>query len=284
MPNKFELYGILISTAILTLFFISTHRCILPQRRAIHHTTQDGIRRLLDRPSASKTALLRSRASANARLVGAFHLTNTFVSPDPAIHSAFRLKSTALLQMAQRDWRDFTDVALQSVEFALPDRTTEFHTFVQAATLSTVIVGLLDPTANITALASTDVKAVADLITRIWILSKKPERIPTHLLQKLNDHLRQLMPDEDAYPNPLDFVITTWEVLWRVVGVTVAHVHADAVACEAFRDLNENPGFLQFRAARLARTSPSAEHYINEALRDVSTPFPGGSPPSPSYP
>ncbi|KAJ7491000.1 hypothetical protein FB451DRAFT_1221709 [Mycena latifolia] len=267
MSNTFEFYGICACTAILVFSFISTCRYVFPRRRTRHHHIPAAIRRLLDPPHTSKDTLLLSRASANARLVPAFGLTNTFISPDPEVHSAFRTQSIHLFQASQRDWRQFTNVALQAVELALPDETIPFHTFVQTTTLSTIIIGLLDPHADISALAANDLEVVSNLITRIWTLSKKPDPIPEQLLQQLNDHLRCLIPDQGAYPNPLDFVIPTWETLWRVVAVTLAHVHADAAACEAFRDLNENPSWLQFRTARLDRTSPSVENYIHEALR-----------------
>ncbi|KAJ7447829.1 cytochrome P450 [Mycena latifolia] len=267
MSNTFEFYGICACMVILAFSFILTCQYVFLRRRTRYHRIPAAIRRLLSPPHTSKDTLLRSRASANARLVPAFGLTNTFVSPDPEVHSAFRTQSIHLFQAAQRDWRQFTNVALQAVELALPDQTIPFHTFVQTATLSTIIVGLLDPHADISALAANDLEVVSNLITHIWTLSKKPDLIPEQLLQQLNDHLRRLVPDQDAYPNPLDFVIPTWETLWRVVAVTLAHLHADAAACEAFRDLNENPSWLQLRAARMTGTSPTVENYIHEALR-----------------
>ncbi|KAJ7084873.1 hypothetical protein B0H15DRAFT_923543 [Mycena belliarum] len=266
--SNLKLYGICLCAAILTFFFIfrfwSLHR-----QGTVLHQTLESIRLLLDPPDTPKDTLLRSRASANARLVGAFHLTNTFVSPDPAVNSAFRTQSSRLLQAAQRDWRQFSDIALQAVEMALPDRrlNSPFDGFVATVTLSTIIVGLLEPHADIAALAANDLEIVSNLITHIWILSKKPEPIPPQLLQKLNDHLRHLIPDQLVYPNPLDFVIPTWETLWRVVAAALVHIHRDVIASEAFRDLIENPSFVQFRASRLARTSPSVEDYILETLR-----------------
>ncbi|KAJ7700771.1 hypothetical protein B0H17DRAFT_1128627 [Mycena rosella] len=266
MPDTLEFYGICLCTAILTIIFISTHCRVRPLRRTIHHTTPEGIRRLLDPPPRLMGRLLRSRALPNARLVAAFKLTNTFVSADPTIHIDFVAKCIELFHIAEKDWPHFNCVAEQAVKLAIPDETIDFRTFVQSVTLSTVVVGLLDTTADITALAS-DVEAVGDLITQVWILSKKPEEIPPDLLAKLNDHLRRLMPDEVAYPNPLDFVVPVWETLWRVVGVTLAHVHTDIVARAEFQMLNDNPDLLNSREPKPDVTAPSAVDYINEALR-----------------
>ncbi|KAJ6606113.1 hypothetical protein DFH09DRAFT_1119326 [Mycena vulgaris] len=282
MSKLLELYGICLFTAILTLVLISRDRRVFPLRLPIFHRTPAAIRRLLAPPTTSKEILLHSRASANARLWRAFRLTNTFVSADLDVHSQFHSQSIALLRASQRDWPQFTRTALLAVELALPNRTTEFHTFVQSVTLSTVIIGLLAPDADITALRANDLEVVSSLITHIWVLSKTPHQIPTQPLQELNERLRRLIPDQDAHPNPLDFVIPAWETLWRVVAVTLAHVHTDPDACEAFRDLNENPGFLQFRAARLFGTSSSVEDYISESLRHFPAPLFGDTHPSPN--
>ncbi|KAJ7778831.1 hypothetical protein DFH07DRAFT_796154 [Mycena maculata] len=266
MSNLLELYGICLCTAIL-FFFISILNRFVSLRKPIHRRTPGGIHLLLDPPTSSKDTLLLSRASPNARLRRAFRLTNTFVSANPAVHSDFVKKSIVLLHATKRDWEVFTGIAVQAVESALPDFTTPFHTFVRAVTLRTIIVGLLDPQIVVTTLASNDIDVVTRLITDIWILSKNPDSVPEHLLERLNVRLRRLVPDHDAYPNPLDFVIPTWETLWRVVAVTVAHIYADADACAAFRDLNDNPTADQFRGKRVHTTSPSAEDHIHESLR-----------------
>ncbi|KAJ7107251.1 hypothetical protein C8R43DRAFT_1045217 [Mycena crocata] len=274
MSNIFEFYGICSCMAILTLFFLSTHfRCVSPSRSTFHRTPA-AIHSLLDPPTTSTDTLLRSRASANVRLLDAFHLTNTFVSPDPTTHFEFRRKSINLIREVHRNWTRFASVAAQAVELSLPDSSIEFHTFVRAVTLSTVIVGLLDPDADITALGATDVNIVANLISDIWLLSKNPDPIPEHLRAMLNTRLRRLIPDQDAYPNPLDFVIPAWETMWRLVAVTIAEVHQDAAACRAFRILHFNPDIAYFRAPTYGGTSPSIEAYMNESLRHLPSRLP----------
>ncbi|KAJ7904277.1 hypothetical protein B0H14DRAFT_595532 [Mycena olivaceomarginata] len=266
MSGVFELYGTCLCMSIL-VFFLSCMFCMIPPRQTVVYRTPASIRGLLDPPGPTMDTLLRSRASPNARLIRAFHISNSFVSPDPTVHANFLIKSRSLLRAAKRNWTRFNGTALQAVELSLPDHTIPFDVFVRSVTLRTTIVGLLDPDVDITSLSSNDVHIVTNLITDIWILSKKPAEIPEHLLEMLNHHLRRLIPDQAAYPNPLDFVIPIWETLWRVVAATLAYVHTNAVARRAFLDLNDHPDEDQFCAPKLHRTSPSAENYISESLR-----------------
>jgi hypothetical protein len=148
MSNIFELYGICICTSI--LIFFSTRFCFYLRRPATVHRTPAAIRGLLDPPTPSMDTLLRSRASPNARLFQTFHLSNTFVSPDRAIRADFLRRSRYLLHVAERDWERFTGVAQQAVELTLPDLPTPFHTFIRSVTLSTIIVGLLEPDSDLT--------------------------------------------------------------------------------------------------------------------------------------
>ncbi|KAJ7765735.1 hypothetical protein B0H16DRAFT_1524181 [Mycena metata] len=267
MTNAFEFYGICICMTILAIFFLSTPHCVFSSRRPITHRTPTAVRGLLHPLAVPTDTLLRSRASANARLCRAFRLSNSLVDPDLAVHAVFLGECRALLEAAGC-WTRFSGVALQAVELALPDIATPFHVFVRAVTLCTVIEGLLDPHTDITSSTSNDVDIVTSGITRLWLLSKDPEPIPEHLLAELNASLRRLLPDIEKYPNPLDFVIPAWEVLWCVVAVTIARVHEDEAACEAFRDFSANLDILPFfHAPRRGGTSSSVENYINESLR-----------------
>ncbi|KAK7035946.1 hypothetical protein R3P38DRAFT_2517244 [Favolaschia claudopus] len=249
MPSTIlELYGICICAAIL-FFFLSARFSMGFRQRPILHRTPAAVRSLLDpfdRPSMD--TLLHSRASPNSRLIRAFHLSNTFVSSDPTVHTNFNHDSAA--------------------ELALPNNsTTPFNVYVGAVTLRTIIAGLLMPDADVASLDANDVNIAAELITELWILSKQPTQIPEHLLQMLNHHIRRLIPDQAQYPNPLNFIIPTWETLWRVVAVTVAHVCNDVAARKTFRDLNGNPNLDQFLTTKQDGNSPSANFYICESLR-----------------
>ncbi|KAJ7348852.1 hypothetical protein DFH08DRAFT_807452 [Mycena albidolilacea] len=79
--------------------------------------------------------------------------------------------------------------------------------------LRTIIIGLPYPCADITPLAPN--------ITTAEI---------QHLLEELNHYLRDLVPDQTAYPNLSNFGIPTWETLCRVVAVTLAYTHTNVVA------------------------------------------------------
>ncbi|KAJ7611773.1 hypothetical protein FB45DRAFT_316828 [Roridomyces roridus] len=252
-----------VSTVFLLLFVLFVVR----RRSPIYHQTVANVRLLLDPPDVSKEALLRSRALPNARLRAAFQLTNTFVSGDAAIHSEFVHKSLTLLRAAKQDWGRFLYVVDRAVNLALPQSSVQFQTFIRAVTLRAIIVGVLAPDTDITALAANDIDVVAELITELWIRSKDAGHIPKDLLFSLNMHLRNLIPNHILYPNPLDFIIPTWETLWRVVAVTVAHVYRDEEALCVFRDLRARPTIEQFRASGLAGRSPVVEDYINESLR-----------------
>ncbi|KAJ6630308.1 hypothetical protein B0H10DRAFT_1984027, partial [Mycena sp. CBHHK59/15] len=110
-------------------------------------------------------------------------------------------------------------------------------------------------------LASSDIDIATNLITDIWILSKKPDQIQPHLLEMLNRSLRRILPDQDKYPNPIDFVIPTWETLWRVVAVTLPI---------AFQDLFDNPDKEQFRApdsGNALRLHPPVKHISRHVFR-----------------
>ncbi|KAJ7611759.1 hypothetical protein FB45DRAFT_940928 [Roridomyces roridus] len=259
-----QVYGICLCTAILTFLFSSTLVRVFTPGRPIRRSTVAAIRRLLGPPNPAIQGLLRTRAAANTRLQDAFHLTNTFVSSSTTVHSDFLKQSSDLLRASRKDWRGFADVADQAVQLSLTN--TPFHTFIRSVVLRTVIVGLLDPSTDITYLDAFDIDAAAELMSDLWVRSKQPQPIPQELLEKLNNHLRRLVPDEEKYPYPLDWVIPAWETLWRVVAVTVAYVDQDVEARDAFRSLVDKPTMATFRERRGA-SSPSAQDYIDEGLR-----------------
>ncbi|KAK7035966.1 hypothetical protein R3P38DRAFT_2616511 [Favolaschia claudopus] len=266
-PTNLVLPVICICAAII-IFFLLAQFTSFRQRPTLHRTPA-AVRSLLDpidRPSMD--TLLHSRASPNSRLIRAFHLSNTFVSSDPTVHTNFNHNSVSLIRAAEKNWPRFSDIALQAAELALPnDSTTPFHVYVGAVTLRTIIAGLLVPDADVASLDANDVDVVAELITELWIRSKKPARIPEHLLETLNFHVRHLVPDQVQYPQPLDFIIPTWETLWRVVAATLACVYGNIAARQTFLDLNENPNLDQFSTPKQEGSSPSAKDYICESLR-----------------
>ncbi|KAJ3569994.1 hypothetical protein NP233_g4687 [Leucocoprinus birnbaumii] len=56
---------------------------------------------------------------------------------------------------------------------------------------------------------------VTALINDLWTLSKSGAPLPSDLQQQLHDHLRRLIPVGAGFENPIDFVVPTWETMWR---------------------------------------------------------------------
>ncbi|KAK0455198.1 cytochrome P450 [Desarmillaria tabescens] len=194
----------------------------------------------------------------------AFSLTNTFVKDDELSHARFRNRAQGLLNKAS-DWHRFKRIADHAVLSSLPSTVVRVDTLVQAVTLRVILVGLLGTEdAEDASFPPSSVETVSSLITKLWALSKHPEPIDPTFLPLLNQHLRALVPDTDAYPNPLDFVIPAWETMWRVVATTFAHVYKDDRFRRALEELHVNPSITQFR---LQGCDPSAESLIIEAMR-----------------
>lgn len=258
----------IVMTSLFFLIFVPFHR--RRRRRAPTTPTHDNVtlQNLLNPSGVSLSDLLRSRAIPNQRLVRAFGLTNTFVSESLDIHKIFRNESLRLLAAAkQRGWKDFLNITNEAVASSLEDGYIGFDAYVQSVTLRIILVAVLDVGVGADALASGDVQAVSSLITSLWDLSKKPEPTPSALLEHLNSRLRRLVPDENQFPNPLDYVIPTWETLWRVVATTVAHAHGNSESGLAFADLYDHPTAVQFRARKMSGAGPSAEEWVKEAMR-----------------
>jgi hypothetical protein len=249
----------------LALYFL---RQVRLQKKAIIYCSTASIIRLFRPPNATPHDLLIARATPNQRLVRAFALTNTFVSSDPNIHASFVGHTKHLLRTAEkRGWSIFQQISVEAVHAALPlTLSLDFDTFVQDVTLRVALVGLLEVDADVAELDPDDIQVVAALITELWALSKKPDPIPIHILPRLNDHLRHLVPDKDMYPNPLDYVIPVWETLWRVVATTIAHVHHDRISCDTLGELHSSPTLRQFRLFK-DEFQPSAEALISETMR-----------------
>lgn len=231
-------------------------------------TRTQNIQNLLNPPDTPLSELLRSRAIPNQRLVRAFGLTNTFVSESVDTHTTFRDASICLLTAAKkRGWKYFLNIADQAVACSLDDANIRFDTYIQGVTLRVVLVAVLDVGVDVDALESGDVEAVSALITELWNLSKKPEPIPPELLQQLSTRLRRLVPDETQFRNPLDYVIPTWETMWRVVATTVACVNGNTEGRLAFADLYDHPTIEQFRDRKLGGSGPSVEEWVKEIMR-----------------
>ncbi|KAK0210140.1 hypothetical protein DFS33DRAFT_259818 [Desarmillaria ectypa] len=233
-------------------------------KRPVQQSTISTIHSLLKPTNVSLGSLLHARARPNKRLVRAFALTNTFVKDDEFSHTQFRNRAQGLLNKAS-DWHRFRRIADHAVLSSLSSTVVHVDTFVQAVTLRVILIGLLG-TKDVedASFPPSSIETVSSLITKLWALSKHPEPIDPTLLPLLNQHLHVLVPDTEAYPNPLDFVIPAWETMWRVVATTFAHVYNDDRFRRALAELHANPSITQLR---LHGCNPSAESIIIEAMR-----------------
>ena len=226
--------------------------------------------------------LLKERAEANQRLVRALHISNTFVSSDPDVHKTFVAQAQHLMKTAQRyGWAHFQAIAIDAVQWQLsqhdhrpfppePKKPFKFDSFVQNVTLIVVLVGILQVDKPVESFSYKDVTLVASRITTLWASSKKSDPIPPALLEELTTHLRRLVVDEAHSPNPLDFVIPTWETLWRVVATTIAYSYSDREIRKAFKEFNTCPSDHGFRGGDQtceADVSVSVKAVVSEAMR-----------------
>ena len=252
--------------------FSLLYATVTPRNVIVSHKKEDSIRSCLSPPGAPIGLLLEERAKANARLVKAFGLSNTFVEEDEGVHAGFVGKAKELLKEAtRRGWGDFRDLARQAVRHELSEvlsggtARVEFDALVQGVCLRVVLVGLLGVEASVESFAKEDVVKAASHINLLWALSKKPGQTPPHLLPELRVVLRRLVPDTEKYPNPVDFVIPAWETLWRVVAGAVAHAHEDDGMMEALEGLYERPGRQSFDST--SQGGVAVRNIINETMR-----------------
>ncbi|TRM57776.1 cytochrome P450 [Schizophyllum amplum] len=228
----------------------------------------DTAHRVLDPPDSTTSDRLQARASPNTRLRRAFGLTNTFVDADPGIHGRFVRAATRFLNRA-RNWEELRGAADIATQATLQDAGpgAPYADVVQEATLRFVLAGLL----NIDTLSGSEeetalIRRATFLITELWVRSKLEHSRDQDRLDELNAILRQLMPDAEAFPNPLDWVIPTWETMWRVIAIALAHVVADGAARDALLAFHKDPTPSQF-THRATSDSPAVSDIVEEALR-----------------
>jgi hypothetical protein len=234
---------------------IHVHRSV-GSIRAFLHPSNKGIRELLT-----------ERARANDHLRKGMGLDNTFVSPDLAVHKKFTMQVRELIKTPQARWTDFRELTTQAIhaELANSESGALFDRFVQCVTLRVVLVGIMGVNIAVDSLDSESIVVVVDGITQLWSLSKNPGPSSRKLLVQLKYHLRRLVPDEDTFPNPLNFVVPAWETLWRVIATAIAYTHDDPRLRGLFLDLYVNPKEEVFRAEQ--RDGVSVKGVVDETMR-----------------
>ena len=256
---------------ILIILSLLVGRLFQHKKRIVLSSVSD-IVALLDPPGSTIPDLLLARSKPNVRLVHSFGLQNTFVSADSVVRKQFVTRARDILRQHTRHFAAFPDivrgvVAGSALRLQSPSRepSIPFATFIQVVTLRIVVGSLLG--GNVPEDTDDETVFVVEAINDLWTLSKKNSHSPpTALLESLNMHLHQWMPE--LYERPLDYVIPAYETMWRVIAVTVAHAIHDRGACAAFSAYLESPNqdqFVRFEDARPQQ--PSVEAFISEVLR-----------------
>lgn len=262
---------------------ISSFMCFNVFRRTQYRNGASDSRRLLTAvkfvlqpPNAPLRQILEERAHANRRLVRALKLTNTFVSGDETLHKEFVSRAQRLLNNAQgKGWPHFQSVARDAIQWQLASSITggkksgacfQFNTNIQNITLFVILVGLLGIDTAPTDILYDDVSVVTHHITKLWVLSKSSKPIPPTMLEQLNERLRRLVPDADAFSAPLDLVVPAWETMWRVVATTVAYANNSFDVQEAFTIFNACPTDETFRKDAQG-AGVTIKNFVAEAMR-----------------
>lgn len=242
-------------------------------RRKRVYRSSSGIKRLLKPADASLVDLLHQRAIPNQRLVRAFGITNTFVSGDAKVHRDFLNKAKVIiseLSTKGEGWRMLGQTVDGAIARLLPVDKVHYATFIQCLTLRIILVALFK--ADPESLHAKDLYLVTDMINRRWAYSKDADRTALdrdNSLSEANACLDRWVRDRDGYPNPLDLIIPTYETMWRVVAVTVAHVcchDGDNLLDIVFR-FADHPTEEQFQFFREESMEPSMKMIIMETLR-----------------
>lgn len=263
---------VLASLSLLLAFgYTKYHASLLGQKSYTYRNLQASIKTILHPGNLSIPGLLAERARSNQRLVRALQLSNTFVRDDPEVHKQFVSQARRLLNHAkQHGWSNFQSLAVEAVDWydkgaRISESECPFVSLVQNTTLVVVLAGLLHVETPIDSFCHANVTLVANNITTLWALSKKSESIPSSLLDDLSSHLRLLVPDEETFPQPLNFVVPAWETLWRVVATTVAYAQQNPLILEEFEHFHENPSEERFQKGKNSKLN--VESVVSEAMR-----------------
>ncbi|KAI0975323.1 cytochrome P450 [Xylaria arbuscula] len=195
---------------------------------------------------------LKIRAKANARLVTAFHLDNSFTTSDVRVHIDFVKKAKhAIHLVGTDDWVKLSAITQKTLDLYLKRFNNDGHRYVALASLVRVvsfsvvlhILFGIDPSD----IDLIEAREATKAINRLWIQSKGNLR---HLLsyeQKvLDDALKILLPNEfpcDNRNHPLNLIMPAYETLWRVVLLTfveIAYHNTDSQTAEELQEAVRN--------------------------------------------
>lgn len=252
-------------TTYLVLLALSCYVLATARRRLSRRTptadVMSAIRAVLEPPSTSLQALLTSRAGSNERLRLSFRLTNTFVSDDPDVHRSFVTQARALIhsESTPRARRTFAELCSSVVHEYLHNNAkprAAFDDVVQVVTFKIILSSLFHTDLGLLT-DDDEILFAARAINTLWQLSKQRTPPPPDLLPTLNTLLRGWLP---AYDNPLDFIVPTYETMWRVVASAVAlvHRHGGPALRASFTTFLENPDRTHYQIWPSASSSSSS--------------------------
>jgi hypothetical protein len=292
MPCIRELFIALVSSFIFIFLLsqkLSARRTRPPQHGLATKSlaTLTSIAALLHPPLTAVQELLQERASANNRLADTLNLTNAFVDADLGIHDKFVQISRRLLKDAQSSfgWNRLQDICSYAVELSLDeyrsvilshaDEDIPFDHFVQVVVLRAILVGLLNIGKDVDELDIRSLGSVTTGINRLWTLSKSQDKgseetssMTSSLSDDLQFHLRQMIPPESGFDNPIDFVVPTWETMWRVCATIIARIQEDRSYEEVFQEFlhAEEQAGQKFNAP-IGRHGFSVRDFVVESMR-----------------
>ena len=254
-------------TLAIALFSILAVFQLQCRRRLRVYSKYADIAKLLHPPHSPIPLLLSARAQSNERLARIFGLSNTFVSAESRVRKQFAARAKELLREHTRLFAKLPDSAGHTVAevashlLSLSHPQIPFATFVQVVTMRLVVCSFLG--GDIPQDTDEDVIFVVRAINELWALSKKRSmHTQTEVLERLNGHLLQWLP---TYERPLDFIIPSYETMWRVVAVTVARAAHDCRARAAFSAYLDSPNECQYKYSNDG--GPSVEYFLCEVLR-----------------
>ncbi|KAI1288739.1 hypothetical protein F5Y03DRAFT_404526 [Xylaria venustula] len=194
---------------------------------------------------------LTIRAKANARLVAAFNLDNSFTTSDVHVHQEFVRRAKGAIHLVHTDdWMKLGAVTQTILDLCLRHFKAG-HPYIPLASLVRVVAFsvVLHILFNIDPLDIDLDEAIkaTNAINRLWIQSKDNQSVPSSYEKKVLDNaLQMLLQNEfpcDKRSHPLNLIMPAYETLWRVILLTyveVANMAPDSHAAEEIQEAVRN--------------------------------------------
>lgn len=176
-----------------------------------------------------KLTPLESRALPNLRLMEVFDIQNSFTTADENFHKEFRKRVESHLRLTEVQWEATVRRAQMTISSYLKlhlkqakgsGPTVPLVPMVRVVVLKVILGTIVEAYPADSPPIDQEyrmLEQVADIINRLWILSKS-EGVSSDsksLLDQLNLLLRQLLPEARDYP--LNIILPSFETMWRVV-------------------------------------------------------------------